>query len=130
MIDNRMICRSSRRLGDRIRTEILTRLRKPKNADDVERVERVLKRIEREALDEGFRDRSMLTQLFESPEIERMYDEWEQDYRSPQGRVAGQGVRDQGLRPAASGSAGVKTMNREFTIVAVRRYSEMLTDDA
>jgi hypothetical protein len=132
--DDLQIIEAALRLAARIRTEILTRLHKPKNADDVERVERVLKRIEREAFDEGFRDRSMLTQLFESPDreaIERMYDEWEQDYRSPQGT----GKLDKAfatkdfvlLREALR---GVKTMNREFTIVAVRRYSEMLTDDA
>jgi hypothetical protein len=128
------IIEAALRLAARTRTEILTRLHKPKNADDVERVERVLKRIEREAFDEGFRDRSMLTQLFESADrevIERMYDDWEQGYRSPQGT----GKLDQAfatkdfvlLRDALK---GVKKMNREFTIVAVRRYSEMLTDDA
>jgi hypothetical protein len=75
----------------------------------------------------------MLTQLFESPDrevIERMYDDWENLYRNPQGT----GKLDQAfakkdfvsLREALK---GVKKMNREFTIVAVKRYAEMLSDD-
>ena len=132
--DDLQILEAALRLAGRIRAEVLTKLSRPRSATDVERIERVFKRIEREAWDEGFRDRSMLTQLFESPEreaIERMYDEWEQGYRNPHGT----GKLDQAfvtkdfllLREALK---GVRKMNREFTIAAVRRYAEMLTEDA
>jgi hypothetical protein len=131
--DDLQILEAALRLAARTRAEVLTKLSRPRNADDVERIERVFKRIEREAWDEGFRDRDMLTQLFESSDrevIERMYDDWENLFRNPQGT----GKLDQAfakkdfvlLREALK---GVKKMNREFTIVAVRRYAEMLADD-
>jgi hypothetical protein len=130
--DDLQILEAALRLAARTRTEILTRLHRPKNADDVERIERVLKRIEHEAYDEGFRDRYMLTQLFEDADrevIEGMYDDWE-TYRNP----AKTGKLDQAfatkdfvmLREALK---GVKQMNRQFTMIAVRRYAEMLADD-
>ena len=56
--DDLQIIEVALRLAARTRGEILTRLNKPKNVEDVERVQRVLKRIERESQDEGFRDRA------------------------------------------------------------------------
>jgi hypothetical protein len=67
----------------------------------------------------------MSTQLFESPDreiIERIYDEWEGDYRNR----AGTGKLDRAFATKDFGMLrealrGVKSLNREFTIVAVRR---------
>src|SRR5512132_1869347 len=77
---------AARRLAASMR-EILRKLARPRKTEDVERVERVLKRIEREAHDEGFRDPRMLTQLFKPDDqkiIDRMYDNW-WNYRNNQG---------------------------------------------
>jgi hypothetical protein len=130
--DDLQIIEAALRLAARIRAEILTKLSRPRNADDVERIERVFKRIEREAWDEGFRDRDMLAQLFKPGDretIERMYDDWE-NYRNDQNT----GKLDQAFSMKDFASLrealrGVKKMNREFTMIAVQRYAEMLADD-
>jgi len=130
--DDLQIMEAALRLAARMRGEILSKLAKPRRTEDVERVERLLKRIERESYDEGFRDRYMLTQLFKPDDqkiIDRVYDDWE-EYRNAQGT----GKLDRAfankdyalLREALK---GIKKMNSEFTILAARRYSEMLAED-
>lgn len=59
--DDLQIMEAALRLAASMRGEILGKLARPRRTEDVERVERVLKRIEREAHDEGFRDPRMLT---------------------------------------------------------------------
>ncbi|MGH6884543.1 MAG: toll/interleukin-1 receptor domain-containing protein [Geminicoccales bacterium] len=130
--DDLQIIEAALRLAARTRGEILTKLSRPRNVDDVERVERILKRIEREAQDEGFRDRHMLTQLFKEADratIEHMYEEWEH-YRNDQctGKLD-KAFAEKDFISLREALKGVKKMNREFTILAVRRYAEMLEDD-
>jgi hypothetical protein len=121
------------RLAARMRGEILTRLSRPRRAEDVERIERILKRIEREAMDEGFRDRQMLTQLFSAADrkiVERNYDDWE-NFRNAQ--VTGKldrafATKDYVLLREAL--VEVRTMNHSFMVLAAKRYAEMLAEDA
>src|SRR5512132_3182808 len=85
--DDLQIMEAALRPAAGMRGEILRKLARPRRTEDVERVERVLKRIEREAHDEGFRDPRMLTQLFKLDDqkiIDRMYDNW-WNYRNNQG---------------------------------------------
>ena len=131
--DDLQILEAALRLAARTRTEILAKFSRPMKVEDVERAERVFKRIEREAYDEGFRDRYMLVQLFEGADreiIDRIYDDWENHYRNAQST----GKMDKAfatkdfilLREVMK---GIKKMNREFTTLAVRRYAEMLADE-
>jgi hypothetical protein len=130
--DDLQIMEAALRLAARMRGEILSKLARPRRTEDVERVERILKRIEREGHDEGFRDRNMLTQLFKPDDqeiIERIYNDWE-EYRNAQGTGKldrAFAMKDYSLLREAL--KGINKMNREFTILAARRYSEMLADD-
>lgn len=131
--DDLQILEAALRLAARTRTEILNKLDRPRNAEDVERVERVLKRIEREAYDEGFRDPDMLTQLFDEDDrkaIECVYDDWENQFRNTEhtGKLDKAFV-DKDFKLLREILKQVRKMNRDFTILAVRRYAEILNDD-
>jgi hypothetical protein len=129
--DDLQIIEAALRLAARTRGEILTRLSMPRNAEDVERVQRVLKRIERESQDEGFRDRRMLTQLFNPDDrkiIEQMYDDWE-NYRNEQGT----GKLDKAFAEKdwvllRETLREIRKINHQFMVLAVRCYGEMLAD--
>lgn len=131
--DDLQIMEAALRLAARMRGEILTRLSRPRRAEDVERIERILKRIEREAMDEGFRDRQMLTQLFSATDrkiVERNYDDWE-NYRNAQAT----GKLDRAFAAKdyvllREGLIEVRAMNHSFMVLAAKRYAEMLAEDA
>src|SRR4051794_9551714 len=129
--DDLQVLEAVLRLTSRFRGEILSKLSRPRKPEDVERVERILKRIEREAQDEGFRDRDMLAMLFDPadrPAIEQMYEDWE-NFRN----ASGTGKLDRAFAkkdPASLRDAlrEVHKINRDFTVLAVKRYAEMLSD--
>jgi hypothetical protein len=131
--DDLQVMEAGLRLAARLRGEILGPLRSAKGPEDVARAERILKRIEREAYDAGFRNRRMLIRLFspvEQKRIDRMYDDWTK-YRNEEhtgllDRAFAQ--RDCDLLRVAL--AEVETMNRMFTISAAERYVELLKEGA
>ena len=129
--DDLQIIEAALRLAARTRGEILTRLNKPKNAGDVERVQRVLKRIERESQDEGFRDRRMLTQLFNPDDrkiIEQIYDDWE-NYRNEKGTGKLDKVfAEKDWVLLREPLKEIRKINHQFMVLAVRCYGEMLAD--
>ena len=130
--DDLQVMEAALRLAARFRGEILSRMRRPRRSEDVERVERVLKRIERESQDDGFRDPQMLVQLFEGEDrnrIAKMYEDWN-DFRNEQGS----GKLDRafaGRDPALCREAlnEISTMNLEFTRLAAQRYAVMLAEE-
>jgi hypothetical protein len=130
--DDLQIIEAALRLAARTRGEILTRLSMPRNADDVERVERVLKRIERESQDEGFRDRRMLCQLFNTDDqkiIERMYDDWEHYRNETRTGKMDKAFADKDWVLLREALQEITKMNREFMILAVRCYGKMLGEN-
>ena len=129
--DDLQILEAALRLAARFRSEILGRFAKPRRAEDVERTERVLKRIEREATDEVC-SQDMLVNLFseqDQPAVRRMYDDW-QKYRNQHGNgkldLVFSALDYALLRKAL---AEIREMNREFTIMATKRYTEMLESE-
>ncbi len=130
--DDLQVLEAVLRLTSRFRGEILSKLSRPRRPEDVERVERILKRIEREAQDEGFRDRDMLAMLFapaDRPAIHRMYEDWE-NFRN----AGGTGKLDRAFAkkdPASLRDAlkEIHKINRDFTVLAVKRYAEMLSEE-
>ena len=127
--DDLQVMEAALRLAARFRTEVLERFSTPRNSEDVARFERVLKRIERESFDEGFRDPSLLVELFEGKDretVEKIYADWE-GYRNDQktGKLDLSFER-QDHRALKACLTDMRRMNQAFMLVASGHYAEML----
>ena len=131
--DDLQVIEAVLRLAARMRSEILTRMRRPRRAEDVERVERVLKRIEREAQDEGFRDQQMLLQLFSGAAhdaIAGIYESWTRYRNDTASGKLDRAFATRDAKLCREALDEVSDMNLEFTKLAAQRYADMLTEQS
>jgi hypothetical protein len=123
------VLRTALRLTTRVRWEILERYLPLRSPNDIEQIERLLCRVERDAEVNGLMDRELLADQFPEPARTRvleMFDEYA-NYRKPEG----DGHLDTALKQRDRAKVEdclerFRDLNREFMLLGVRRFAELV----
>lgn len=121
------------RLAYRLRWEIIESYKDRSffNDKDIRTIQNILERLELEAHSHGLLDRGVLCDQFGSnaPAVDAMYGEWEK-IRNAQGT----GLLDQGLlendeKKVKKALQALVHINKQFMILASKRFSEMVSNE-
>jgi TIR domain len=126
------VLRTALRLTTRTRWEILQRYLPLKSANDIEQIERLLRRVERDAEVNGLRDRDLLAAQFAEPERTRvleMFDEYGK-YRDPEhgGGHLDTAFKQRDRAKVENCLKEIKKLNREFMLLGIKRFTELVEE--
>jgi hypothetical protein len=131
--DGLQVMEAAIRLAARFRTEIIRPFEYAATATEVDRAHRLLDSLEREAADEGLRNKALVSEQFtddkEKREVIDMYDKWEKTYRNKHhsGRLDKALINKDPVELQKC-LRELRVTNQRFLELAAERYTSMVRD--